>query len=189
LQGVFLLTKYFMKRKLQIGVIGYAGKEEYKGSTGGASTKLLKLAEEVGQRLARAGATVVTGGKSGIMLAAAKGARAKNGTTVGVVKGPSRFTSNSYTDIEIISGMMADGLDELLLVLMCDALIVLGGGAGTMQELALAYRNNKPIVVIQGTGGWAERIGEEYLDERKRKKVLIASTAERAVELALKASK
>jgi uncharacterized protein (TIGR00725 family) len=177
-----------MKRKLQIGVIGYAGKEEYKG-LGGASKKLLKLAEEVGQRLAKAGAIVVTGGKSGVMSAAAKGAKARNGTTVGVVKGAARFVSNSYTDVEVVTGMVADGLDELLIVLMSDAVIVLGGGAGTMQELALAYRNNKPIVVIQNTGGWAERIGDEYMDERKRRSVLFARTAQEAVSLALKAGK
>ena len=172
-------------KTLQIGVVGYAANDEYtKG--GGPTTNNLKLAEEVGSLLAKQDAIVITGGKGGIMEYAAKGAKKNGGTTIGVVKGKQRFTSNSYTDIEVISGMEADGMDELTLVLMSDALIVIGGGAGTLQEIAIAYRNNKPIVVLKDTGGWADKVANTYLDERNRVKIEVADTPEDAVEKILK---
>lgn len=174
-----------MNKKFQVAVIGYAGKEEYKGS-GGASKKLMHQAEEIGKRLALSGVIVVTGGKSGIMLAAAKGAKGASGITVGIVKGNNRFVSNSYIDVEVITGMVADGMDELLITLMADAFIVLGGGAGTLQEIALAYRNDKPIVVLEGSGGWAQRVQDEYLDERKRLRIISVKTPREAVQKILR---
>jgi hypothetical protein len=178
-----------MSRKLQIGVIGYAGQEEYKNGRGGATKKLVRLAEEIGRLLAKEGVVVVTGGKSGIMEAVAKGAKSENGLTVGVVKGKKRFVANTFIDVEVISGMEADGLDELFVVFMSDALIVLGGGAGTLQEIAVAYRNNKPVVILQGTGGWADRVQNKFLDERKRMSFIFVKTAKEAVNEALKLSR
>lgn len=169
------------KKKLQIGIIGSAGAFDQ----GDADEKMLVLAKRLGELLAQAGAVVVTGGKDGIMEAAAAGAKAAGGLNVGVVRGPQRFTSNPYIDIEVISGMAAEGMDELTLVLMCDALILVGGGAGSLQEVALAYRNNKPIIVLSASGGWAERLAGQYLDGRRRALIQAATSPEEAVSLAL----
>jgi len=144
-----------------------------------------RLAYEVGGLLASAGAVVITGGKDGVMEAAARGAREQGGVTVGVVKGSRRSVSNRYTDIEVLTGMAADGLDELLLVLMSDAVIAIGGGAGTLQEIALAYRNSKPIIALASSGGWAQRLEGQYVDDRKRARVLPASQPDDAVRKAL----
>lgn len=174
-----------MNKKLQIAVIGSAGAEEYL-SGGGASTVVADIAEEVGELLAKSGATVVTGGKGGIMEAAARGAKKFQGQTVGVISGKVRQTSNRYTDIEVLSGMVAVGFDELILVMMSDALIVVGGGAGTLQEMAIAYRNAKPIVAIGKSGGWAEKAANSYLDERETTKIEEVATPKEAVNLAIK---
>lgn len=176
------------QKKLQIGVIGSAGKDDYENN-GAASEKMTMAAEEIGKLLAEANSVVVTGGKDGIMEAAAKGAKLAGGVTVGVIKGKDRFHSNNYTDIEIISGMTADGFDELTLVLMCDALIVIGGGAGTLQEIVIAYRNNKPIVALDYLGGWGEKLAGQYLDERKKVFIRSAKTPAEAVNFVLKNSK
>jgi uncharacterized protein (TIGR00725 family) len=182
----YLLTNISMKkRKLQIGVIGWAGAQEYPADKVPAQADYV-AAEKVGSLLARNGACVVTGGKSGVMESAARGAQAANGLTVGVVKGNKRFTSNQFTDVEILTGMAADGLDELMLVLMCDALIVVGGGAGTLQEIAIAYRNEKPTIALKNTGGWAQKVADTFLDERERVKVRLAKTPTEAVELAIR---
>ena len=77
--------------------------------------------------------------------------------------------------------MKADGLDELFLVLMSDALIVLGGGAGTLQEISIAYRNKKPIVVLDGMGGWGEKLSGKFVDERKLVKLVMANNPKDAV--------
>lgn len=172
------------QKKLQIGVIGSAGQDDYENN-GAASKEMMMIAKEVGELLAKANAVVVTGGKDGIMEAAAEGAKKAGGLTVGVIKGRDRFMSNQYTDIEILSGMTADGFDELTLVLMCDALIVIGGGAGTLQEIAIAYRNNKPIIAIDYLGGWGGKLVGKYLDERKKIFIKSAKNPNDAVNLAL----
>lgn len=174
-------------KKLQIGVIGSAGPTEYKSWS--FPGDLMNKAQRVGELLAAAGVTVVTGGKDGIMEAAARGAKKSGGTTVGVIKGSKRLMSNDFTDIEVVSGMQADGLDELLIVLMCDALIVLGGGAGTLQEMAIAYRNKKPIIAVSETGGWCDRLSNSFLDERNKVKVICANSPEEAVKMAIKLAK
>lgn len=167
-------------KKLQIGVIGSAGNDDYQNSQG-ANEQMLAMAEKVGRLLAKSGAIIVTGGKDGVMEAAAKGAKSEGGITIGVVKGKNRFTSNSFTDIEVVSGMIADGMDELTLVLMCDALIMIGGGAGTLQEVAIAYRNNKPVIALEKSGAWAEKLANNYLDSRKRILIKAAKSPEEAV--------
>ncbi len=172
------------KRKLQIGVIGYAGKEEYPKEKA-PEQKIYELAEKVGFLLAEREATVVTGGKSGVMESAASGAQRANGITVGVTKGNKRFSSNSFTEVEVLTGMAADGFDEFILVTMCDAFIVIGGGAGTLEEIIIAYRNKKPVVVLEGTGGWSDKVAGTYLDEREKIRIESAATPEEAVRKAI----
>lgn len=168
------------QKKLQIAVIGPAGIEEYPEGKR-PDPRVYALAEEVGKLLAQKGAIVITGGKSGIMETAARGARSVGGMTVGVVKGPGRRTSNDFIDVEVISGSAAAGLDEFLVIGMSDGAILLGGGAGTLEEIAIAYRNKKPIVAIKGTGGWAEKLADLYLDERQLQKIFVEETALGAV--------
>jgi uncharacterized protein (TIGR00725 family) len=120
---------------------------------------------------------------------AARGARQAHGITVGVIKGSQRFCSNDFTEVEILSGMVADGFDEFLLVNMCDALITIGGGEGTLEEIVIAYRNKKPIVALEKMGGWADKTMETFLDERETVKVESAKTPEEAVEKAIRLAK
>ncbi|MBU6390167.1 TIGR00725 family protein [Patescibacteria group bacterium] len=166
--------------KLQIAVIGPAGLEEYpRGNS--PKESVYKTAERVGFLLAKKGVTVVTGGKGGVMESAARGARRAGGLTAGIVSGAKRFVSNRFMDVEFLTGSESPGLDELFVVLASDGIISLGGGAGTLEELSVAYRNKKPVVAINGTGGWSERLSGEYLDERKTMKIEIAKDAEEAV--------
>lgn len=132
--------------------------------------------------VAEKGATVVCGGKGGIMEATCKGAQKANGITVGVVSGNQRGTCNKYVMVEVVSGIINCG-EESLIVSMSDALIVLGGGAGTLQEIALAYSNNKPIVTIKGLNGWGNKLANTFLDYRKRIKILAIQTPEQAIDL------
>lgn len=173
-----------LQKKYQIGIIGSAGNDDYDGAQG-ATVNMIIEAEKIGSLLAKNNAIVVTGGKSGIMEAGAKGAKNAGGQTVGVVKGIKRFTSNNFTDIEVISGMEANGFDELLLVNMCDALIVIGGGAGTLEEITIAYRNKKPIVALTTQSGWAKELAGKFLDNRNTVKIEMANSAEEAVEKTL----
>lgn len=165
-------------QKLQIGVIGTAGK---------ISKALAKKAKEIGFLLGKMNIFVVTGGKDGVMKAVASGVKQGNGINIGVIKGKKRFSSNKFIDIEILTGMTSDGFDELLLVLMSDVLIVVGGGAGTLEEIAIAYRNRKPIIILEKTGGWADKILQNtcYLDQKRLIKIEKAKTPKEAVEKAI----
>jgi uncharacterized protein (TIGR00725 family) len=171
-------------RKLQIGVIGSAGPEEY--PRGAKPDKaIFDISEELGRLIARNGMILITGGKGGIMEAACRGAKSENGITVGVVKGKDRNTSNGYVDVEVVSGMDGCG-EESMLVLMCDGLISVGGGAGTLQELTIAYRNAKPAVLLDTVPGWSKTLSGKYLDGRKTIRMRRAKTAQKAVKILLK---
>jgi uncharacterized protein (TIGR00725 family) len=117
---------------------------------GDASPSELATAEEVGAGLAGLGAVVVTGGLGGVMEAACRGARSRRGRTVGILPGEDRDAANGWVEIAI-----ATGLGELrngLVVRAADALVAVGGGHGTLSEVALALKLGRPVV---GLGTWA----------------------------------
>ena len=171
-----------MKYKYQIGVIGPAGREEYLLKK--PNPIIYKLAREIGVLLAERNCILFCGGKSGIMESAAEGAKLANGTTVGVVKGNERNTVNKFIDIEIVTNTLT-GADASPLILSCDGLIILGGGAGTLQEMTIAYRNNIPMVALTNMNGYGKTFAGKYLDERKTIKIEKSKTPKQAVELLL----
>ena len=164
--------------KIQIGVIG----PEERNISSELKKKFLETAEEIGRIIAKNNAILITGGCSGVAEACAKGAYENNGITVGT-PGRNRRTSNAYTTVEICTPI--DIGDYLFAgVLSCDAIIVFPGDAGTLAELAIAYRNKKPLIFIEGF--------EENLLDRlfthisKDYPKFIAKNPEEAVKLALK---
>jgi uncharacterized protein (TIGR00725 family) len=117
---------------------------------GEASASEVQAAEEVGAGLAAAGAVVVTGGLGGVMEAASRGASSRRGTTVGILPGENRDAANDWVEVAI-----ATGLGELrngLVVRAADAVVAIGGGHGTLSEVALALKLGRPVV---GLGTWA----------------------------------
>src|SRR3954471_1571367 len=116
---------------------------------GDASLDELHAAEEVGAGLAAAGAVVVTGGLGGVMEAACRGARSRRGRTVGILPGEDRAAANGWVEIAV-----ATGLGELrngLVVQTADVIVAVGGGHGTLSEVALAMKLGRPVV---GLGTW-----------------------------------
>jgi uncharacterized protein (TIGR00725 family) len=109
----------------------------------------LALAEEVGAGLAEAGAVVVTGGLGGVMEAACRGARSRLGRTVGLLLGTDRREANGWVEVAIPTGL--GELRNGLVVRAGDALVAIGGGHGTLSEVALALRDGLGVV---GLGTW-----------------------------------
>ena len=64
-------------------------------------------------------------------------------------------------------------------------IIAISGGSGTLTELAIAYQADIPMIVIGNTGGWSDRLANQYFDNRKRRLVLKANTAEEAINMAI----
>jgi uncharacterized protein (TIGR00725 family) len=125
---------------------------------GDASPQELHSAEEVGAGLAALGAVVVTGGLGGVMEAASRGAKSRRGRTLGILPGEDRDAANGWVDVAL-----ATGLGELrngLVVRTVDAVVAVGGGHGTLSEIALALKGGRPVV---GVGTWAVH-GVEHVD-------------------------
>lgn len=169
----------------QVGVIGSAGTEEY-GKEYTYKQGFINACEKTGELLAKEGFIVVQGGKGGLMQAVAKGAKKAGGLVISVVDGCERGVSNEYTDIELVTGMTGKGSDAVL-PLCCDALIALGGGSGTLNEICVAYKNKKLIILLKGYGSWTDILAnQECLDERKTVKFEIVNTPEEAVSIVSK---
>jgi uncharacterized protein (TIGR00725 family) len=122
-----------MEQKI-IGVIG----------AGTADEETLRTAEETGRIIARNGFLLVCGGLGGVMEAAARGAKAAGGTTVGILPQADRQGANPYIDIPVATGF-GDGRN-VIIVRTADLLIAVGGEYGTLSEIAYALKMGKPVI-------------------------------------------
>ena len=112
------------------------------GST--ATPTEMELAEQTGRLLAQRGAIVLCGGLGGVMEAVARGVNANGGTTVGILPGVDPAAANAYIDIPLATGM--GEMRNALIVRAAHAVIAIGGGWGTLSEIALAQRIGTPVV-------------------------------------------
>ena len=112
------------------------------GST--CSPEQADLAEAVGRLLAERGAVLVCGGLGGVMEAAARGARSAGGLTIGILPGDDARAVNPFIDVPLATGM--GEMRNALIVRVAHALIAIGGGWGTLSEIALAQRIGTPVV-------------------------------------------
>ncbi len=104
------------------------------------------LAREVGRRLAESGAVVLCGGLGGVMEAAAEGAASAGGTVVGILPGGDRTAANPYVTVAIATGL--GEARNAVLTAAADAVIAIGGGWGTLSEIALARKRGRPVVAL-----------------------------------------
>lgn len=145
----------------------------------GAEPALLDQAEVLGRRLAEGGAIVVCGGGPGVMAAVCHGAQSAGGTTVGLLPGLDRAEGNPHLTISIPTGL-AQGRN-LLLVRSSDALIAVGGGFGTLSEIALALRTSTPVI---GLATWSLQLDDQQVDAFP-----VAGDPDTAAQLALEAAR
>src|SRR4051812_20978815 len=106
-------------------------------------------AEVAGRVLAQHGAVVVCGGLGGVMAAACRGASDAGGLTVGLLPGADRAAANPWVAVAIATGM--GELRNGLVVRAADGVVAVGGGFGTLSEIALALKLGRPVV---GVGTW-----------------------------------
>jgi uncharacterized protein (TIGR00725 family) len=144
---------------VQISVIGSGAQHE-------------AAAEEVGRLIAERGATLVCGGLDEVMEAAARGAKAAGGVTIGILPGESKADASRWIDHIVVTGI-GHGRN-LAVAASGDAVIAVGGGYGTLAEIAYARILGRPVVVL--AGGW----------ELGREGISVAATPREAVELALR---
>ena len=110
-------------------------------------TSLADLAFELGRGIAERGAVLICGGLTGVMEHAARGARAAGGLTVGLLPGDDPDAANEYVDLAIATGL--GHARNAILARTADGVVALGGGLGTLSEIALALRNQRPTIGIR----------------------------------------
>jgi uncharacterized protein (TIGR00725 family) len=110
--------------------------------------ELTAVAEEVGRRLAEAGAVVVCGGLTGVMEGVARGASVAGGTVIGIVPGSSQEQANEYCTHVVATGV--GHARNLAVVSSGDAVIAIGGEWGTLSEIGLAGVLSRPVVLLRG---------------------------------------
>jgi uncharacterized protein (TIGR00725 family) len=157
------------ERALQVSVIG----------GGEAERELLAEAEQVGRLLAEAGAVLVCGGRGGVMEAASRGARTAGGEVIGILPSLSAADANEHVTHAVATGI--GHARNLAVVASGEAVIAIGGEWGTLSEIALARRLERPVVALRS---WT-------LGNRGDRDLGIAEveTAAEAVESALAAAR
>ena len=112
---------------------------------GGACSALeAAWAESVGCQLAQAGASLICGGRGGVMEAACRGAHNQGGVTIGILPGVSAAEANPYVTIPIVSGL--GEARNTIIIRSAQAVIAIGGGYGTLNEIAFALCLGVPVV-------------------------------------------
>jgi uncharacterized protein (TIGR00725 family) len=110
-------------------------------------TSLAGLAFELGRGIAQRDAVLICGGLTGVMEHAARGAQAAGGLTIGLLPSEDPDDANAYIDIAIATGL-GHGRNAIL-ARTADGVVALGGGLGTLSEIALALRNGRPTIGIK----------------------------------------
>jgi uncharacterized protein (TIGR00725 family) len=111
--------------------------------------RLLEQARTAGRLLAERGCVVLTGGLGGVMAEAAAGVAEAGGTAVALLPGTDRAAASPGHAVVIPTGL--GEMRNALLVRSADAVLAVGGGWGTLSEIALAARTGVPVVAV---GSW-----------------------------------
>jgi uncharacterized protein (TIGR00725 family) len=152
-----------MARRVQISVVGF--------NDDSCTEAARDAAYRVGKAIAEEGGTVVCGGLGGVMEAASKGALDAGGHSVGIVPSADSSQANGYCDFVVATGLGRSR--NFLVAYSGDAMVVVGGGAGTP---------DKPIVAVRRTGGVADEWAGRFMDERRTRMMLEGSSPEDAVK-------
>lgn len=147
-------------RKKVIAVIGDANIEK--------NSHQYKLTERLGKALIDEGYRIQHGGMSGIMEAVSKGAKQssnyKEGMVVGIIPGFNPDEANPYVDIVIPTGL---NIMRNAIVANADAVIAIGGGAGTLSEMAMAWQM-KRMIIAYNIEGWSGKLAGKKIDNKTR---------------------
>lgn len=135
------------KQKIVIGIIGSSSVTQEEDL----------LAQEVGKRLAKEGVIIICGGLGGVMESSCRGAkeasglsqplRAGAGLTIGILPGTSVKDANPYIDIPIPTGI--GEARNLIIIRTSSSLIAIGGGYGTLSEIAFALKLGAPVIGLK----------------------------------------
>jgi uncharacterized protein (TIGR00725 family) len=111
-----------------------------------ATPSQLEAAREVGRLLARSGAVVINGGFGGVMGAASEGAASQGGTVLGILPDTDRAGASPHLTLALATGL--GQARNAVIVTAADSVIAIGAGWGTLSEIALARRLDRPVFAL-----------------------------------------
>ena len=170
-----------MDRRAIVSVVGDAG--------AAPDSAHYEAARELGRLLVDAGLRVMTGGLGGVMEAASRGAHEspayREGDTIGLLPHAHARDANRWVDIALPTGLdyARNGL-----VAKADAVVAVGGGAGTLSEIAFAWMYKRLVVALE-LPGWSADLGDKRLDAKIRfadlpdDRIFAAATPRAAVDI------
>jgi uncharacterized protein (TIGR00725 family) len=172
-----------MSRRLILSVIGDGTVPE--------GSPQYEQARRLGQLAVSAGFRVACGGLGGVMEAACRGAHEspqyREGDTLGLLPGSDPGAANPWVDIPIATSL---GHLRNALVAQGDIVVAIGGQAGTLSEIALAWIEHRPIIAL-GRRGWSGKLAGSAVDDRRApddpagQRVHAAESAEEAIRIAV----
>jgi len=136
---------------------------------------------------------LLTGGDGGLMKIACEEFVKRGGMTIGIIPledeevGEHHPRYSPYNTIRIFTGITYQAR-SIQIARSCHAMVILGGGAGTVIEAFLAYLYQKPLIVLTNTGYPSDKLAEfwedGYLDHRRITKAYFVEEPAEAAELA-----
>jgi hypothetical protein len=152
-------------------------------------------AVRVGKMLADAGFTICTGGYSGVMEAASRGAHGRGGRVIGITMNQFKSEPNRYLTEKFPSAHFYERLQRL--ITRSVGYIALRGGMGTVTEISLVWNkiqthvlDPRPLVLLGSC--WPPIVSEWQrhlaVSERDIEILRFATTPEEAVDIILKES-
>lgn len=133
-------------------------------------TPAYELAGQAGELIARLGVTLVSGCGSPATRVAAERAQAAGGLVISIVTSD-EMPPADWPATAVIPCGMGDARN-LLMALAGDACLVIGGRAGTISEVCLAWLHKRPLLPLTGCGGWSETLPQNPPDERNNSPIL-----------------
>ncbi len=134
--------------------------------TGLCSDDCFEKSVLLGREIARRGLVLLTGATTGVPYWVAKAVKEEGGVVIGFSPAASKqahvktyHLPMDYHDVIMYTGFHYSGRN-LLLMRASDAIITVCGRIGTLNEFTIGFEDKKPVGVLEGTGGMADRLRE-----------------------------
>lgn len=146
--------------------------------------EIIQFGQDLGKALSKFTASIMCGGREGFMEAICQGVKESQhtfvGQTIGIMPESNPDRANQYVDIVISTGI---GIARnVILINSADIIIAVGGGAGTLSELAFAWQQKKMVLCLTRFDGWAKELAGIDLDKRSSGLFIPVSTIEEILE-------
>ncbi len=152
-----------------------------------------KKSHEVGRQIALHGCVLVTGATIGVPEWATRGAKSAGGVSIGLSPAVSKQAHvhtyklpTKYMDLIIYTGFDYSGRN-MLMTRSSDAVIVICGRIGTLNEFTTAFEDKRIVGVLTETGGIEADIAKILKDaKRGQKRIVFDSDPKTLVEKVIK---